>query len=129
MAIAATFSAALMMQLRVAGLAGQGRSMGDIAKRYMPWFWWGLLTLLITGLLLIVAEPARELLHPAFWIKMVLIVCMMGTVSWFQKSVRNDPEFWADGSASRGALKTGALALLLVWAVIMICGRWIAYGV
>src|ERR1700761_1845297 len=49
LAIAITFSAALMVSLRIAGLAGRGRTLLEVERRYVPWIWGGLLTLFATG--------------------------------------------------------------------------------
>jgi hypothetical protein len=42
LSIAATFGAALMINLRIVQLAGHGRSLSQIEDRYAPWVWRGL---------------------------------------------------------------------------------------
>ena len=127
MAIAATFGAALMINLRILRLAGRTHTMAEIERRYEPWVWWGLLVLLVTGVLLVIAEPARELLNPCFWTKMFLIAAVALANLWFQRSVRRDVDLWDDANAGRPAIHVGAAVMILVWCVIMILGRWIAY--
>ena len=41
--------------------------------RFGPWVWWALGVLLVTGALMIVGEPPRELLAISFWMKMALV--------------------------------------------------------
>ncbi len=125
--IAATFGAALMINLRILGLAGRSHAMLEIERRYQPWVWWGLLVLLATGVLLVIAEPARELLNPCFWTKMMLIAAVALANLWFQRSVQRDVDLWDDADGGRLAIRVGAAGMILAWCVIMILGRWIAY--
>jgi hypothetical protein len=130
LAVAIAFSAVLMICLRLAGLSGRGRTLIEIEERYVPWIWSALLVLVTTGLVLLTAEPSRQLLNPYFWSKMTLIVVAALTTFAFQTSVRRNAPLWdAPPSRARGALRIGALGMVAVWAAIMVCGRWIAYGV
>ena len=125
--VAATFSAALMIILRIYGVAGKEHGMAEIERRYAPWVWGDLLLLLTSGVLVVVAEPARELLNLGFWIKMLLIVAVAGATRWFQLSVRANIAQWQPTSSGYGAIQTGAAVVTGVWLVIIILGRWIAY--
>lgn len=127
MAIAATFSAALMINLRIFQLSGEGHTIVEVERRYAPWVWWGLLVLLCTGILLVIAEPARELLNPAFWTKMFLIATVALATLWFQHSVRRNIALWDPSHEGYAAVRVGAAAITVVWCLIMILGRWIAY--
>lgn len=129
MAIAATFGAGLMISLRVAGLSGQSQSLQQVAQRYTPWIRWGLLTLFATGLVLLLAEPSRQLLSPYFWTKMTLVVVMTLATFWFETSVRRDAPLWRPRRVTSTAVRVGAIGAICVWAAIMVLGRWIAYGV
>lgn len=129
LAIAITFSAALMINLRIVGVAGQSRTMPEMEERYVPWIWGGLLTLVTTGLILLLAEPSRQLLNAYFWTKMALVVLVTLVNLWFQRSVQGDAAIWRPTRPANGALKAGALCMIAAWAAIMVMGRWIAYGV
>ncbi len=126
--LAAVFGSVLMVNLRIAQLAGCGRSLEQTLARYAPWIWWGLLVLLATGFILIVGEPARELLNPCFWIKMVLVVFAALVALWFQGSVRRRAEQWELTPHATVAIRAGAAAVIVLWCVIMVLGRWIAYA-
>ena len=126
--IGATFGAVLLMNLRVLGVVGTGRTIERTGKRYLPWVWWGFVILVITGFGMITAEPVRELINPIFWIKMGLFLVAVIAAAWFQHSVAKRSMSWdASGSASIG-IKLGAVAIIALWLVIMLCGRWIAYA-
>ena len=124
LAIAGSFASVLMINARMFGIAGSS-SMADTANRYIRVLWWSFLILVISGLGMIIAEPIRELINPIFWIKMGLVVVGVLVASWFHKGVLKHVAGGRDIVASDKA--TGAF-LVLLWCVIMLCGRWIAYA-
>jgi uncharacterized membrane protein len=126
LAIAGAFGAAMMINLRVLGVAGRRQTMLQVEERFAPWIWWALLTLVITGVIIVIAEPAREMLSGWFWTKMGMVVLVALANLWFQKSVRRHAAIWEPGHETV-ALRIGAGALIALWCVIMIFGRLIAY--
>lgn len=128
LAIAMTFSAALMIGLRISGVAGQARTVLEVERRYMPWIWGGLATLFATGFVLLIAEPSRQLLNPYFWTKMTLIIVGVLGASMVQRSVEKSAGM-SQQTAVHGVVRVVAVALIGVWAAAMVMGRWIAYGV
>jgi hypothetical protein len=125
-AIATAFGAAMMMNLRILGVAGKHQTMLQVEERYSPWIWWSLLVLVISGVIFVIAEPAREILSGWFWTKMGLIVLAALGNLWFQKSVRQGSPLWEPGHETAAA-RVGAVALIGLWLVIIIFGRLIAY--
>ena len=127
LAIAIVMSSVIMVDLRLMGLLGHSQSISAMTRRFIPWVWWSLVVLLISGIVLITAEPRRDLLNPVFQAKIVLILVAIVVTAVFQEVVRRNMEFW-DLSPSRraGALAT-AIVSLLIWSAIVGCGRWIAY--
>jgi hypothetical protein len=124
LALAGSFGAVLMMALRVQGWAGAGMSLAETTARYVPWMRWGLVVLALSGLMLILGEPHRELLNPIFWIKMVLLLLtLLFSISFFKRLMPPGE----GGEFSSGA-RVGAMLLVVLWCVIMLCGRWIAYA-
>ena len=128
LAIAAVFGSVVMINLRILELAGRSRTMSETARRYLPWVWWGLLTLLITGFGMIVGEPVRELTNAVFWTKMFLIIVAALVSLWFQDSVRRNVARWELTHRGRVAIRVGAGAVIALWCLIMLAGRWIAYA-
>ena len=124
LAIAGSFASVLMINARMFGIAGSS-SMADTANRYIRVLWWSFLILVISGLGMIIAEPIRELINPIFWIKMGLVVVGVLVATWFHKGVLRHVAAGRDIVA--GDKATG-LFLVLLWCVIMLCGRWIAYA-
>jgi hypothetical protein len=126
--LAVTFGAVLLMNLRVLGLVGTDRTIARTGQRYLPMVWYGFVILIITGLGMITAEPVRELINPIFWIKMGLFLVAVVAAAWFQKSITRQSAGWAASETASAGLKLGALGIIALWLVIMLCGRWIAYA-
>ncbi len=125
LAISAAFGSILMMNLRVWNLAGMDRTFAETERRYVRWVWWSLLVLLISGIGMTIAEPVRELVNPVFWIKMPLVVVAVLVSLWFHGRVLRR---LAKGGTAGPVIKTGAFFIIVLWCVIMLCGRWIAYA-
>ena len=127
LAIAAAFGSVLMINMRILGITGGGSTVAATAARYLPWIWVALAVLIVTGIGMIVGEPVRELINPIFWMKMAAIVLMVLLSVWFQARVRHlagsNP-----GSEARAGVRIGAVAIIVLWCVIIVCGRWIAYA-
>jgi hypothetical protein len=125
LSIAAAFGSILMVSLRLFSLAGTERTMAETERRYIRWIWWSLVMLVISGSLLVLSEPIRDLINPVFWCKMVgVVLAILVTIS-FHKSIAK--RFAGDREASGGAKLTG-IVLVVLWCMIMTGGRWIAYN-
>jgi hypothetical protein len=79
--------------------------------------------LLVTGALLIIAEPVRSLPKPVFYIKMSLIVVVLVMTSVIAVRARRAERAGATPPVS----KTIAVVYMLVWCSIIVAGRMIAY--
>lgn len=127
LAIAAGFGATLMLSLRVNGLAGGDRTVGEVSARYVPWIWWSLVVIAISGLLMLTAEPIRNMVNALFWIKMILLVVTVIITLGFQKSVRRKAHAAGPVWRASAGTRTISIAIVVLWGLIMACGRWIAY--
>jgi hypothetical protein len=127
LAIAATFGAVGMIVLRIFALAGTKRTMAETAERYMPWIWWGLVTLVVTGIVMIFTDPIRCLMNPAFWSKMILVIALALTSWAFAAAVRRKAAWLELTDGRRKAVQAAAVGVVVLWCAIIAFGRWIAY--
>lgn len=125
LALAGSFGAILMLSMRVYGFAGNEISMQIMVDRYVPWVWWSLLFLLLSGILMTIGEPVREFINPIFWIKMVALVFTMVFCRWYFSHALKKA---AATGTILGSTKFGAGFIILIWCFLMLCGRWIAYA-
>ena len=127
MALALVFTSAAVVDLRLLGAGDKSQPLSRMTKRFLPWVGWGVVVLLVTGLLLMVAEPTRAILNPYFQIKMLLLA-IVGWMTWqiAQGAERHTGVF--AGIVGSGSAKTVAIASIVMWLAIIGFGRWIAYG-
>jgi hypothetical protein len=127
LAIAVVASSALMVDLRLVGVFWANRPIKDVTSRFLPLVWWPLLILLATGVIMIIAEPARSLKNPAFQLKMLLLIAALTVTGLFQWLQRRNATF-GDLRAGPGAAAVAlAIVSMLLWSSIIFAGRWIAY--
>lgn len=118
------FAGSVVIALRALGVAGGHWTLARWQQRLGPWTAVALVVLLLTGMVLTLAEPERELLNSLFQIKIPLVVAT--TLLSFGVG-RQFGLGGADRPATIG-VKLGAVLVLLLWLVIMGLGRWIAYA-
>jgi len=119
---------AVMLDLRLLGLALSRVPMSEVFTRLQPWMLVGFVIMVTSGGLLFYAVPVRTYLNIFFRIKVVLLG-LAGLNAWiFQRTVyRKVGEWDLDPVAPKPARVAGAVSLLL-WAFIVVAGRMIAYN-
>jgi Family of unknown function (DUF6644) len=125
LAIATIMGSIVILDLRVLGVAVHGQQPHDLARRLLPWTWWAIPVLAISGLVFVLARPRRYLTNPIFGIKFVLL-----SVALIVTFVLSRLMAKLDTAADRtGALeKVVAAVSLLLWLSVVMAGRWIAYS-
>lgn len=118
--IGVVFVSSLMIALRVLGRMRADEPFTAVWARFAPWMWGGLIVMALTGLILVVGEPVREVTALSFWLKMGLVVVAATSTALLGRSLGTAVEFST-------AAKTGAVALIVVWLAIIFLGRAIAY--
>jgi hypothetical protein len=125
LAIAAIMGSIVILDLRVLGLAVPGQPPHDLAKRTLPWTWWAIPVLAISGLVFVFARPRRYLTNPIFGIKFALLaVALILTFVLSRMMAKLDV---AADRAGVGAKVIAGLSLVL-WLSVVMAGRWIAYS-
>ena len=125
--IAAVFGSVFMICLRILGWAGMDQTLRQTTSRFGPWLTGGLWLMLVTGILMVIGEPVRELVTFSFWLKMFLVAVSTVVVTIFQSSLRKHEQRWEDTLVQRGSIKGLAIVTFLIWVCIIILGRLIAY--
>ena len=125
--IAVVASSALMINLRLVGLYAADQPLKEVLARFLPFIWWPLIVLLLTGIVMIVGEPPRSLKNPVFQIKMALLFAALVATAVCQVTLRRHPDFGDLTSGRRAGAATLASVSMLLWVGIIFAGRWIAY--
>lgn len=125
--IAAVFGSVFMIYLRILGWAGMDQTLRQTTSRFGPWLTGGLWVMLVTGVLMVIGEPVRELVTFSFWLKMFFVA--VGTVisTVFLLAVRKHDQQWEERLVKRRSIQGLAILTFLIWVGIIILGRLIAY--
>ena len=126
-AIGVVLGSVLMIVLRVLGRAGRDQSLMETTGRFSPWLFSALCVMLATGTLMVIGEPARELLAFSFWLKMFLVLVATVIAGIFEASLHKNESHWENSIAKSTRTKSVAIFTLLIWIAIVILGRLIAY--
>jgi hypothetical protein len=120
------FLAGISVALNVWMLAFAGRWPIAPMRSFFPVMWAGFSVNLVSGLLLLVAYPAKALTNPIFYIKIAMVLLAMAQVEWVRKLmfVDADPHRTFQASTKHNAL---AIVSLLLWGGTILTGRLLAY--
>jgi hypothetical protein len=121
--IAATF----LVDLRILGIFSRTQPLAALSHRFLTWIWYALVLLLITGSLLIIGEPGRSLLNPAFGAKMAMLIVVAGLTVVLQRPLTTNAGYWDASGGRQITAKAIAIVSLVLWSFIVFAGRWIAY--
>jgi hypothetical protein len=125
--IAMVMGSVLMIDLRILGWAGTDQTLRETARRFGPWLTGSLWVLLVTGVLMVIAEPVRELVTFSFWVKMALVAIGTLLAAAFRITLRRHEQRWEHAVVHRRSIKALAILTFVMWACIIVLGRLIAY--
>lgn len=116
-----------VFDLRLLGLLLQREPVTRVAKNVLPWTWGGFAIMLVTGLLLSIAESATNYYNPAFRIKLVLLFLVGLNPLVFHLTVYRRVGSWDVAEVTPIQARSAAVFSLTLWAGIIVAGRMIAY--
>lgn len=126
-AIGVVLGSVFLIALRILGWAGRDQTLAQTTARFGPWLSWALCVLLATGAVMIVGEPARELLAFSFWAKMALVAVGTATAVLFRRALHRHAGQGDAAFLNQPRLKALTVFTLVVWAGAVVLGRLIAY--
>jgi hypothetical protein len=127
LALSVVVSLLMMLNFRLLRVSRSGPSLQNLATDYIPAVWVSLLVLFVTGALLTIAEPARELLNNVFRVKMLLVAILIVMTLVLRTTLRKEPSYLTATSRRRFLGKALAVTTLVICIGIVAAGRLIAY--
>ena len=126
--VALVMSSLLMVALGVFGLHGREQRLARTVARFAPVICWGLSVLLVTGALMIAAEPDRALPNPVFQLKMALLVAAAALTVVDARQLQRAASAGGPSPPPPTRLRVLTAATLGLWVSVLVAGRWIAYA-
>jgi uncharacterized membrane protein len=127
LAIAIILTSVAMLSFRLIVTSSETLEQG-LSTDWIPWVWSALVVLLITGVLLTITEPSRELLNLVFRIKMLLVLALASILLIVQVRLRRDRKYWTASVMRQRAARLIGVTCLILGACLVTAGRWIAYS-
>ncbi len=119
LAIGALVTSAALMDLRILGL-GRGIGAGTVIRSLRPVAAGALALAVLSGLTLFAVQPTDYFGNPAFRLKMVALLLAVLNAAVFAS-------FRAHRDAAPASAKIMALASIVLWLTVAICGRFIGF--
>jgi hypothetical protein len=120
LSIAVVMASTVMIDLKVLGLALPNQHLPEMLRRLLPWTWWALLVLFISGAVFVIGRPRRYFVNPVFGLKFALLAVAVAATYLLQRV--------QTGATVRASTKLLAAVSLVSWLGVMLAGRWIAYA-
>jgi hypothetical protein len=125
--IVALVGSTSILDLRLMGLTFREEPVSKLARRFLPWTWFGFFVQISTGLLMFASEALKMYGNWAFVMKMILIgVAGLNAFVFHSLAYRSVDKWDNDPIAPVSARIAGTVSILL-WFGIVALGRWIAY--
>jgi hypothetical protein len=120
LSIAVVMASIVMIDLKVLGIALPNQQLPEMMRRLLPWTWWALPVLFVSGAVFVIGRPRRYFVNPVFGLKFALLAVAV-TATYLLQRVQTD-------ATVRGSAKLLAAVSLFSWLGVMLAGRWIAYA-
>jgi hypothetical protein len=89
---------------------------------FYPLHWYCTIAILVSGLALLVAYPAKALTNPVFYLKLTALIIGLGLSRYFQIKLQKE-----HSPTELSKLKLLGILSLFLWIVTITAGRFLAY--
>jgi hypothetical protein len=116
---------AFLFDLRLLGIAKK-LSVRDVADYVLPWSRRSLLVVVPSGFLLFITQATALSTNGVFGLKLILILIALANAGIFHRFTFRSVSDW-NVPETPFAAKAAAVISLLLWTLVITCGRLIAY--
>lgn len=116
-----------ILDLRLMGLTFRDEPVSKLARRFLPWTWFGLVVQVSTGFLMFASEALKMYGNWAFIMKMILIGVAGVNAFVFHSLAYQSVDKWDNDPVAPVSARIAGSVSILLWFGIVALGRWIAY--
>lgn len=124
--IAVMMGTAVMLNLRVLGLAVPSQGLAEFTDRIKPWFWIALTSNFISGAFFVFSRPNRYFNNPVFASKLAFLIPAILLMAFFFNKHKRQEGYWEQDS-KKWIARGIAIVSIGLWIMVCTAGRWIAY--
>jgi hypothetical protein len=120
------FGTVLIVDLRLLGLTDSGRAYTRVSRDALPLTWIAFGIAVVTGSLMFTTSAQTYFANTAFQLKALALLAAGLNMALFQFLTTREISSWDIGPTPRAARLAGLVSLLL-WAAVVLLGRWIGF--
>jgi hypothetical protein len=117
----------LVMDLRMLGVASTAVPIRKVSDDTLKWTWMAFVVAAISGTLLFISKASTYMVNPYFLVKMGLMALAGLNMLFFHFVTYKTVDQWDTLASPPAAVKFSAVLSLLIWLVIVFCGRAIGF--
>jgi hypothetical protein len=118
----------VVWDLRLLGLGFTSVPVSEMNDRVLPWVRAGFAVMVFTGILLFYGIPVRTYQSVWFRAKIIFLILAMLNIWYFHARVQPKSGEWDAAARPPWSARRAGLASLVLWGLIIIFGRFIAYN-
>jgi hypothetical protein len=123
-AIALVVGSIVTVDLRLLGLTAMRYPVSEVTRKLVPWTWAAFVVAAVTGLGMFVTRAPAYADNTAFQIKFLLLPLAFANMAYFQFRTFRGVAGWDTAHETPDAARFAGGASLLLWAGVVIAGRW-----
>lgn len=127
MALVTVLGTLLVMDLRMLGWASTAVPIRKVSEDTLRWTWMAFVVAAITGTILWVSKAHSYMINPYFLTKMGLMAVAGLNMLFFHFVTYKTVDQWDTAASPPAAVKLSAVLSLVLWIVIVFCGRAIGF--
>jgi hypothetical protein len=127
LALALFVGLAVMLDLRLLGIALRSIPVSQLFGRVAPWMWMGFAIMLTSGVLLFSSDPVKFHGNVFFRVKLLLLALAGLNAGIFHVTIYRSVAAWDSQIAPPARARVAGALSLLFWASVISAGRLIAY--
>ena len=127
MALVTVLGTLLVMDLRMLGWASTAVPIRKVSEDTLKWTWMAFVLAAITGTILWISKAHSYMINPYFLTKMGLMAVAGLNMLFFHFVTYKTVDQWDTAASPPTAVKLSAVLSLLLWIVIVFCGRAIGF--
>ncbi|PZQ58264.1 MAG: hypothetical protein DI570_18215 [Phenylobacterium zucineum] len=115
-----------IVDLRILGVLLKGQSAEEVGRTLLPLTWLGFAVMLLSGGALLVAQSGQLYANTFLRAKLALLLVAGINVAIFHATTYRSIAAWG-GAVAPAQARLAAATSLLLWAAVIVVGRYIAY--
>lgn len=126
-ALVTVFGTIAIMDLRMIGLASTRVPITRLSADTLKWTWMAFVLAAITGTLLFISKASSYMINPYFLVKMGVMALAGLNMLVFHFMTYKTVDQWDTAAKPPSAVRFAGIASLVMWTVIVFCGRAIGF--